>query len=670
MTILSSFLVLMGLGLLASIMLAVASKVFYVWEDPRIEQVEEALLGANCGGCGYAGCSAAAEAVVAGKAGPDICVAGGFAIAQAVATVLGMSVEEKEPEISKPGCVYGFHEADLKYSYDGVFDCRAAMLLYGGSKECNIGCLGLGTCVRACPFGALSMGENNLPVVNKERCTGCGICAEICPKDIITLSSAAKRIMSDYKVTECTAPCQRHCPAEIDIPEYIRRISKGDYLGAVRVIKEKNPFPLICGWICPNPCEFECRRNLVDEPVSINALKKFVSDYEKRTGERALPTYLPPAEGKKIAVVGGGVEGLTAAYYLRRLGHRPRILEATEKMGGILRYVISEERLPRDVLDWEIDGILDTGVESETGKLMGRDFSLSSLFAEGFEMVLLTTGGWDSGQILRGKTMGVTTIPGMYLLLDFLYTYSKGGKKPLGKKIVILGGGKTAAKAAKICLGNGAEEVTVVYPYSKLDAEFKGIELVESDKIKFCFSAIPVELQGDGDNLTKMAIKRTDGTIEELNLDNLVIGAGRLPEMLFVKAEEETNKWKTVEIINVLKEETGTGIFSIGETGRANDLTGVVIAVRRGRKIARALQLYTTEEKIAPEDRVIIDEKELQNVFEITGSETLQAHRGNVDSLMTLTEAEAAAQAERCLNCGLICYKKELNREKLNAISA
>ncbi|MCK5057067.1 MAG: FAD-dependent oxidoreductase, partial [Candidatus Aminicenantes bacterium] len=474
----------------------------------------------------------------------------------------------------------------------------------------------------------------------------------------------------DYKVTECTAPCQRHCPAEIDIPEYIRRISKGDYLGAVRVIREKNPFPLICGWICPSPCEFECRRNLVDEPVSINALKKFVSDYEKRTGERALPTYLPPAEGKKVAVVGGGVEGLTAAYYLRRLGHRPKILEATEKMGGILRYVITEDRLPREVLDWEIDGILDIGVESETNKVMGSDFTLSSLFAEGFEMVLLTTGGWDSRQILMGKTWSGTALPGTYLLLDLLYTFSKGKKKPLGKKTVILGGGKTAVKAANICLDNGAKEVTIVYPYSKRDAESKGVEIEESGKMKFYFSAIPVELQGDGDNLTMISIQTSDGAIEELGLDNLVIGAGRFPEMLFVKTEEEGNKWKTVEIINVLKEESGIGIFSIGETGRANDLTGVVIAVRRGRKIARALQLYASEEEIAPDDRVIIDENELQNVFEITESGPLQAHRGNIDSIMTLTETETIAQAERCLNCGLICYKKELNREKLNAISA
>ena len=386
---------LMGLGLVASLILVVASKVFYVWEDPRIEEVSDALLGANCGGCGYAGCAAAAEAVVQKKALPDVCVAGGFEIAQAVAEVMGMSVEEKEPEISKPGCSYGFQEADLKYEYDGLYDCRAAMLLYDGSKVCEIGCLGLGTCVRACPFDALSMGDNNLPVVDNEKCTGCGMCEEICPKGIITLSSATIRLMSDQKLSECTAPCQRHCPAEIDIPKYISEIKAGDYDAALRTIREKNPFPLICGWICPAPCEEECRRNLLDEPVAINGLKKFVADYEKENGEYKLP-YLPPISGKKISVIGGGVEGLTASYFLRRLGHEVTVVEATDKLGGILRYVITEERLPGEVLDWEISGILSMGIDSKTGVTAGKDITFESMLKDEVEMVLVTSGGWDS----------------------------------------------------------------------------------------------------------------------------------------------------------------------------------------------------------------------------------------------------------------------------------
>lgn len=660
--IIKALLLLLLLGLAAAVMLAIASKVFYVWEDPKIEQVEDALLGANCGGCGYAGCAAAAEAVVKGNAKVDVCSAGGFEIALNVAAVMGQTVEEKEPEISTPGCYYGFQDADLKYNYDGVFDCKAAMLLYGGNKECNIGCLGLGSCVRACPFNAMKMGSNNLPVVDKNRCVSCGICVEVCPKNIITLSSSMTRIMADYKVSECTAPCQRHCPAEIDIPEYIRQISQGNYLKAVSVIKEKNPFPFICGWLCPAPCEDHCRRNLIDEPVTINGLKKFVSDYEMNQGKRELP-YLPPASGKKVAVIGGGVQGLTSAYYLRRLGHQPIIYEATQKLGGILRYVITEDRLPREVLDWEIEGILETGIEAETGKILGKDFTIPDLLDQEIDLVLLTTGGWDSRQIMRGNLETDTSIPKTSLLIDLLIASAHGQHSQYSGHVVIVGGEKAALKAADICLNHGADKVTILLPYDKKQAQLYGVDTTESEKINWIFSSIPVELSGQGNSLKQITITSQFGEIEEIPLDNLIIGSGRLPEMLFAKEDEG---WKTINLHTVLPNEASMGIFAVHEIGRVSDLSRVVVAVGRGRKVARAVHLYHKEEEISPENGVLTDEGVLQNIFEIENSDPLKAPRGNIDNIMTLSEGEALTHAERCLNCGLICFKKEVNLNQQN----
>ncbi|GAG28315.1 unnamed protein product, partial [marine sediment metagenome] len=239
-------------------------------------------------------------------------------------------------------------------------------------------CIGLATCVNACQFGALSMGDDNLPVVDHDRCVGCGACAKACPKGIISLTSQTSRIQHIYTTDECTAPCQRTCPAGIDIPGYIRQIRAGNYREAIRIIKEANPFPLTCGRVCPHPCEDMCRLGRLDKPVDINHLKRFVADMEMRSGERIMP-YKAPATGKRVAIIGGGPAGLTAAYYLSRLGHSTTIFETMPRLGGMLRYGIPEYRLPKATLDWEIEGILSMGVEVKTDVSMGTDFTIKTL---------------------------------------------------------------------------------------------------------------------------------------------------------------------------------------------------------------------------------------------------------------------------------------------------
>ena len=398
MLVASLFLLSLGLG--ASIVLAIASRVFYVWEDPKILEVADVLPGANCGGCGNAGCAAAAEAIVAGRAQANCCVVGGFEIAQEVGGIMGLKVEEREPEFSWTSCLYGVGEADPIFTYIGAMDCQAAVLLYGGSKLCPVGCIGICSCVKVCQFGALSIGEHNLPVVNHDRCVGCGACVEACPKNIVTLTSATKRIVGEYVTDECTAPCQRNCPTGINIRGYIDQIRSGQYEEALLTIKEKCPLPLVCGYICPAPCELACRRNLADEAVAINPLKRFVSDYEMSTGKHVNP-YKCSNNGRRIALVGGGSEGLTASYYLARLGYSPVIFEAKHDLGGVLRYVIAEDRLPRKVLDHDIKGILEMGVEAKTDVVIGRDFTLPTLLQEGYDAVLLTAGGFDSRKVVH-----------------------------------------------------------------------------------------------------------------------------------------------------------------------------------------------------------------------------------------------------------------------------
>ena len=218
--------------------------------------------------------------------------------------------------------------------------------------------------------------------MDEAKCVGCGACEKACPKSILTVRTMSERLLHFNELDDALAPCQQTCPAEINIPKYIDCIRKGDYAGAVNTIRERNPLLLSCGRVCPHPCEDYCRRGIEDEPVSINQLKRFVADWEMNSGTR-LPIPCAPETGKKVAVIGGGPAGVSCAYFLRRLGHTVNIFEAMPKLGGITRYGIPEYRLPDKVLDWEIQGILDLGIEAYTNHVLGKDFTIQIIERRG-----------------------------------------------------------------------------------------------------------------------------------------------------------------------------------------------------------------------------------------------------------------------------------------------
>jgi len=674
-----------GLGVVIGVVLAAASKIFYVYVDPKIEAVDEALPGANCGGCGYPGCSANAVAIVEGKSSPSSCVAGGPDVAVEVAQVMGVKVEVREPDFAKPGCYYGFHEADRKYLYDGINDCRAANILAGGSKVCPIGCIGLGTCVRSCPFGALSMGPENLPVVNEDLCTGCGTCERICPKHIITLSSATRRIVDEYETDECTAPCQRACPTGINIPRFINQINNGHYEKALLTIKEKCALPLVCGYICPAPCELNCRRNLVDEAVAINPLKRFVSDYEMATGKHIQP-YKAPDNEKKVALIGGGSEGLTASYNLARLGYLPTIYEAKEELGGILRYVIAEDRLPRKILDHEVKGILDMGVSAKTGTVMGRDFSVGSLLKEGYDTVILTGGGFDSRKVLQpGQKRYDSAVQGLFMMLDFIKLMAQDSGLVKGKPVVIASAGQKELEIARKCMEMGAQKVILItsLPVDLLPMELRDRKALRAEGIEVKLQNMISNLSGSEDKLQQVTIEEIEpinpamSQPQSIPAEVLVLAAGRLPELTFVRLEEEGStetglRWKTVETFKTFPESSGHGILSSPEPGRISDSSAVVKSILSGRRLARAVHQYFDGEEIAPIEKLTCETDKVINITEVQQVQSVERQRQSVldvegnsktawlypKEFPGLEESAARRESDRCLQCGLICYKK------------
>ncbi len=680
---------LLLLGMIAGIALAIASRVFYVWEDPTVLEITDALPGANCGGCGYAGCSAAASAIAKGLAPCDMCVAGGFDVTQAIGEIMGQSVGEKEPELAMTTCNFGMNEADSIYSYNGASDCNAAVMLYGGSKLCPIGCIGLGSCVKVCQFGAVAIGDDMLPVFDPERCVACGACVEACPKDIISLTSATMRITSEYTSEECTAPCQRSCPTGIDIPGYIREVQNGNFEEGIRIIKEKCPLPLICGRICPAPCELSCRRNLVDDAVGINSLKRFLADYEMTTGKHVNP-YKCIDSGHKTAVIGGGAEGLTAAYYLARLGHQPTIFEAKPKLGGILRYVISEDRIPQDVLDHEIEGILDMGVEARTSKTMGLDFTLGSLFDDGHDTIIMTTGGFDSRKILRPGGGIAAHVPNIFLMLDFLALESEGKPVAVGEHVVIVDSGKRALDVARSCRSLGAKKVSIVsnHGIDELPEELAERDTLSAEGIDVRSSTIIAALGGVSDNLTRAVFEECRPhdnepvQSETIEVDTIIVASGRLPELVFTSVANEDQSdsdqkacsWQTVDIFRTLPRGGDNGVFSAPEKGRVSDSSAVVKSIMSGRRIVRGIQMCFSGEPITPVAHLAEETSDILNVTRVEHVDVSLRQRapirvaeagsennwGDAQAIPGLDEPASRLEAERCLACGLICYKKAM----------
>jgi len=688
---------MLALGAVCGAVLSVASKVFYVYEDPRISIVEGYTASANCGGCGYAGCSAAAVAVVAGEAPPSVCIVAGPEATANIAGVMGLDPGTAESLLSYNTCTGGDRAAE-KYEYMGINSCQALATLHGGQRVCPVGCLGFGDCVRACAFDAIKIGAHGYPVVNEMKCVGCGACEKVCPKDIMEIKTMSQKLLHLNQYDDRIAPCQQTCPAEIDIPKYIYQTKIGDYEGAVNTIRERNPLLLSCGRVCPHPCEDKCRRGIEDEPVSINQLKRFVADHEMNTGKR-LPVSVAPPTGKKLAVVGGGPAGLSCAFFLRRLGHDVTIFDAMPKLGGMIRYGIPEYRLPKEVLAWEIDGILNLGIDHKPNVVLGRDFDVGSLIASGFDAVFLGIGAW------KDYTLGVEgeNLQGCYTGINFLTNFAlwqqerPHDERPfIGKKCVVIGGGNTAIDCVRTLVRLGADEVTIVYRRTRKEMPANEVEIVaaEHEGIKFTFLAAPTRVLGDeeggvtGLEYLKMELGEPDasgrrrpvpieGSETVIDIDMLITAIGQGPDVFFkdeskrLDEDLKLTRWNTIDSEDEIALQSSIPyIFSGGDAATGADL--VVSAIGAGRRAARSIHFYLAGEDITPPSKTLFTNNIPVSIFEsVSGITQLprtkmpelpvdERIQSFVEADLVISEDEALYESSRCLECCLICYNKDV----------
>ncbi len=419
---------------------------------------------------------------------------------------------------------------------------------------------------------------------------------------------AMELLMSDHD-GDCVGPCSLNCPAGTDCQAYVKQIALGNDREAVRIIKEKLPLPASIGRVCPHPCETACRRQYVEQPISIAYLKYFAADNDLASGNPFRPEVKAPT-GKRVAIVGGGPGGLTAAYFLAVAGHSVTVYDAMPKMGGMLRYGIPEYRLPKKVLDREIQEIQDLGVTLKNGVKIGRDISFEEI-RKSADATVVAIGAWKSsgvgcpGEDQQGVLGGI----------DFLREVSLGNAPDIGKNVAVVGGGNTAMDACRTAVRLGAEEVYVVYRRTRNEMPAEDIEIEEAmeEGVTFKFLTNPAEILGENGRVKAVKLQvmelgepdasgrrspvPVEGKFEMLEVDTVIAAIGQKLEPTGFDSLEMTKKGN-ISADEATYRTSLEGVFAVGDAtnkgasiaieaiGEANRAAQVIDAYLNGREIS------------------------------------------------------------------------------------
>ncbi len=498
---------------------------------------------------------------------------------------------------------------------------------------------------------------------------------------VISARRTALELLLSNHYADCISPCKQGCPAGVDAQGYIALCAMGEYQKAVDLIRQSNPLPAICGRICVRKCEVVCRREDVDSPVAINYIKRYVIDspgvYDKDP-ERE------PSRGKSVGIIGAGPAGLTAAWFLGKKGYDPVIYEMMEKPGGMLRYGIPEYRLPKDILDQEIEFITRAGAKINTGVKIGKDISYDEIVKK-HDAVFISVGAWTSKSM---RVEGEHDTEGVVGGIEFLIEKAEN-VQPISGTIVVVGGGNTAMDCARTSWRLNADKVIILYRRTKAEMPADKLEIEDCIKegVEIMELAAPIGIVKDGDKLKALKCIRMklgepdssgrrrpvpqEGSEFELPCDIAIaaIGQGTVLDGINDASPKSpsVSKWNTLEIDTKTMKTNIDGVYAGGDA--ADDGPTVVIdAIRDGKIAASSIHAFLSNEKMESEPFVVnkefwskpgqaelgdVKESPRHPVHEIEVDE----RRNSFKEVATGYEYEDAVhECDRCLSCGCIRF--------------